>query len=45
MNRSRDLEGVHGSINVLDLEFVSQAAESPRFQQKDWVLRGELRCS
>ena len=44
MNGSTDLEGVHGAINVLDLEWaLSQAARLPRFQLDDEVLRREMR--
>ena len=38
MNRFRDLEGIHGIINVLDLDVARLPARSPRFQLNDLLM-------
>ena len=43
MSRSKDLEGVHGAIRVLDFECACQAAGSARFQPNNGVLRRKMR--
>ena len=43
MSGSTDLEQVHGSVIVLDLECASQAAGSPTFQPINGVLQREMR--
>ena len=43
MNGSVGLEGVHGSVNALDLDCLRQTAGSPQFQLNDGVLRLEMR--
>ena len=43
MNRSIDLEGVHGTGHKCVGFGVSRAARSPRFQPNNWVLRQKMK--
>ena len=42
MNGSMDFEGVHGSMNTLDLEWARLLAILPRFHTNDGVLRRKM---